>query len=184
MKKLLALLFMLALASCPVMADEQPVIQPSPGDVQLGTLHALNNVTAIAEGHTLALCGCGMEFEVTDASPKLEMNGTTFYCCSQACHDHASKASAEESATSMAEWQKVFSGKGTLTNAAMVDGKNMATCACGQTFEVTSKSPCVAENGMKMSACCDGCANHVIKTTPEERSAMMKKVMKTAAMTK
>jgi len=182
--KPLLLVLLFGVMTLPVTADDHPVIQAAADDVQLGTLHALNNVIAVSEGHKTALCGCGKEFEVTDATPTMDMAGTTFYCCSQECHDHAAKATAEESAKGMADWQKSFVGKGMLTNAAMVDGKNMATCACGQAFEVTAKSPCVAENGMKMSACCDGCASHVAKAAPEERAAMMNKVMKTAAMTK
>lgn len=182
MKTLLGFMLTLALVALPALAGDEAMIQPAANDVQLGTLHALNNVYTVKDGHQTALCGCGKEFEVTEATPKMDANGMTFYCCSQECHEHAMKSTPEEMAAGMKEWQKAFSGKEMLSNAMLTDGKQMATCACGQTFEVNANSPCVVENGMKMSACCGGCAEHVMKAAPEERGAMMKKVMKTASL--
>ena len=60
MKKIIVLL-MLALIALPVMAEDQAIVQPAADDVQLGTLHALNNVYAVKDERKTALCACGKE---------------------------------------------------------------------------------------------------------------------------
>jgi predicted peroxiredoxin len=47
-------------------------------------------------GKTWAKCGCGKEFEVTDKSLAVVENGVTMFCCTQACHEIASKMGSSE----------------------------------------------------------------------------------------
>lgn len=181
MKKVLGLLLMLALVALSAFAgEESATVKPAATDVQMGTLmHAMDNVTVIKEGHKTALCGCGKEFEVSDKTPKMDANGMTMYCCTPECHEHAMAMKPEEMAAGMMEWQKMFSAKEMASNVMMVDGKKMATCACGQKFEMTDKTCCVVENGMKVNTCCNGCAEHMMKASAEERMGMMQKAMYT-----
>lgn len=180
MKRTMGMLLVMVVTALPLLAEDHAMVKPSATDVQLGTLmHAMNNVVAVKDGHKTALCGCGKEFEVTEATPKMDANGMTFYCCGPECHEHAMKSSPEESAKGMAEWQKAFAAKELVSNEMMKDGKKMATCACGQTFEVTDKTCCVVEDGMKLSTCCNGCAEHVMKAGAEERHGMLQKAMYT-----
>ncbi len=176
MKKIIVLL-MLALLALPVMAEDQAIVQPAADDVQLGTLHALNNVYAVKDEHKTALCACGKEFEVTAETASMNIHGLTMYACGPECAAKMKYASAEEMIKAIMDWEKSFAAKEMASNCMMQDGKKMATCACGGTFEVGVKTPCVVENGMKLNACCDGCAEHVMKASPEERAGMMKKAM-------
>lgn len=176
MKKIMILLVFVMIA-LPVMAEDQAIVQPAADDVQMGTLHPLNNVYAVKDEHKTALCCCGKEFEVTAETASTNIHGLTMYSCGPECATKMKSASAEEMIKAITEWEKSFGAKEMATNVMMQDGKKMATCACGGTFEVGTKTPCVVENGMKLNACCDGCAEHVMKASSEERSAMMKKAM-------
>lgn len=180
MKKTLGLLLFLGLAVVSAQADDHALVKPAADDVELGTLHTMNNVFAVKEEHKSALCTCGKEFEVTSASASVDIHGLTLYSCSQQCAEKMKGSSAEEMIKAIMDWERSFAAKEMASNCIMQDGKKMATCACGGTFEVGAKTPCVVENGMKLSTCCEGCAEHVMKSSPEERAAMMKKAMYTA----
>lgn len=180
MKKINCLLLMLAFVSLPVMADDHAMVKPAASDVELGTLHAMNNVYAVKEEQKTALCGCGKEFEVTAKTASIDIHGLTMYACGPECESKLKNASAEEMIQVLMTLEKEFAAKEMMTNCTLKDGKKMATCACGGVFEVGAKTPCVMENGMKLSACCEGCAEHVIKASPEERASMMKKAMYTS----
>lgn len=179
MKNIVGLLIMLVLAVLPVLADDNAMVQPSSSDVELGTLHALNNVYAVKDEHKTAMCCCGKEFEVTAETASMNIHGLTMYSCGPECASKMKNASAEEMIKAIMAWEKSFAGKEMASNCRMQDGKKMATCACGSVFEVGAKTPCVVENGVKLNTCCEGCAEHVMKASPEERAGMMNKALYT-----
>ena len=86
------------------------------------------------------------------------------------------QASAEDMMKAVSGIESKMGTAHMVTNEFEKDGKHMATCACGTEFEITDKTTCVVADGMKMSACCDGCAQHVMKASAEDRHAMMTKV--------
>ena len=182
MKKALGTLLMLAIIALPAFAGEghdHGTVKAASDDVQMGTMHTMNNVYMSKDGKKMAMCGCGAEFEVSDKTASMDMHGMTMYACGPECAEHMKTATAEEMAAGMDAWQTKFAAKEMMSNAMMKDGHNMATCACGQSFEVTASTPCVVEDGMKMNACCAGCAEHVMKASAEERHGMMMKAMHT-----
>jgi hypothetical protein len=182
MKKALGLLLMVALVALPALAgDEASMVKAGADDVHMGTVHMLNNVVADHDGHRMAVCGCGKEFEVTADSPSMDIHGMTIYACGPECAEHMKSAGAEDMMKAVSGIESKMQTAHMVTNEFDKDGKHMATCACGTEFEVTSKTSCVMADGMKLNACCDGCAGHVLKASAEERHGMMMKQMKNAA---
>ncbi|MCB9358001.1 MAG: hypothetical protein H6508_06210 [Calditrichaeota bacterium] len=185
MNKVFSLMLVLALVALPVLAADEhghTMAKPEMGEVHLATVHMLNNVTSDHDGHKMAHCACGADFEVTDKSPSVELMGGTYYLCGDACAEHVGAMDAEGKAGAISGLQTaMLSSEHMKSNEMMKDGKKMATCACGQTFEVTKDTPEVVADGMRMDACCAGCAEHVMKAAPGERAAMMKKTMHTEA---
>jgi hypothetical protein len=176
MKKALGLLLMIALVALPALAgDEAAMVKPAADDVHMGTMHVMNNVIAEHDGHKTALCGCGKEFEVTAESPAHNIHGMTLYACGPDCGEMMKKASAEEMMKNVMGLEEKLITANLATNEFEKDGKHMATCACGTEFEMSAKTPCLVADGMKMNACCDGCAEHVMKASAEERHGMMAK---------
>lgn len=51
--------------------------------------------------NTIAVCGCGMVFMTDEDTPYLEVNGKSYACCTEQCHEMAS--AAPEKAAEMAE---------------------------------------------------------------------------------
>jgi hypothetical protein len=49
------------------------------------------NVVAITEDGTKAVCGCGMEFSITDKTTYIHADGDSYACCGEECHKMASK---------------------------------------------------------------------------------------------
>lgn len=183
MKHFIALLMLLALATAGWAEDQaisKATMNEATGEVSLASMHAINNVVSVKDGKQTALCGCGMEFEVTASTPVVDANGMTFYCCGPGCHEHVAKATPEEAHAGMAAWQKLMDAKSLSCNTATMDGKQMAKCACGMDFEVKAGCHYVLMDGMKVYTCCDGCAKHVCSATAEERTKMLQKALHTA----
>lgn len=182
MKKALGVLLMIALVALPALAgDEAAMVKPAADDVQMGTVHMANNVVAEKEGHKMAVCGCGKEFEVTAESPSMDVHGMTLYACGPECAEHMKAASADDVIKAVSGIEEKLMTANLMTNTFEKEGKQMATCACGTEFEMSAKTSCVVADGMKLNACCDGCATHVMKASAEERHGMMMKQMKTAS---
>jgi hypothetical protein len=121
----------------------------------------LNNVVSVdADGNKTALCGCGMEFKVSDKTPSMNVDGMTVYACSDGCAATMSGMDKKMMDGKIGELKMaVAENKGLATNAAMMDGKMTATCPCGMSVEVNDKTPFVVENGVKVYTCCDDCLN-------------------------
>ena len=49
------------------------------------------NVVAITEDGTKAVCGCGMEFSITDKTGYIQSDGKSYACCGEKCHKMAAK---------------------------------------------------------------------------------------------
>lgn len=181
MKKLLILMLALTVAALPALAGEghdHAIVKPAADDVQLGTLHVANNVVSLHDGQKTALCACGSNFDVTEKSPSFSFDGGTYFLCGEGCKAKIEGMDEETKAGAVPGLQKaVLTSEHLMSNEMIKDGKKMATCACGQTFEVKTETPRVIADGMCMDACCGGCAQHVLKASAEERAAMMKKVM-------
>ena len=142
----------------------------------------LNNVVKMdAAGKRTALCCCGYEFTVTDNAPTLDHDGILFYMCGEGCKEMAMKATPDESAKTMEAWWKKYDGVKLADNTYAKDGKTMATCACGANFTVTDKTPYLAENGLKLYLCGEGCAEHFRAMTATERLTPERKFVKPAA---
>ncbi len=185
MRKALGMLLMLAMIALPAFAGEghdhsADAVKTASGEVQMGTMHAMNNVYMSKDGKKMAMCGCGKEFEVTDKTASTDVHGMTMYACGPDCAEKMKTATAEEMAAGMDAWHKKFAAKEMASNVTVKDGHPIATCACGQSFEVNAETPYIVEDGMKMHACCAGCANHVMKASAEERHGMMIKAMHTS----
>ncbi|MBI5059467.1 hypothetical protein HZB60_06770 [candidate division KSB1 bacterium] len=141
----------------------------------LTTVKPGNNVFKMTTtGERTGLCGCTKEFPVSDKSPSLSAEGTDMYCCSPECHDHASKATKEESTAMMATWKKAWDLKvpDLWANAKEVEdkeGTKMATCACGKKFTVETKTPVILENGVALYCCSDACHTQLTKMSALDR---------------
>lgn len=142
----------------------------------------LNNVVGVdADGNKTALCGCGMEFTVTDNSPSITADGMTVYACSEECASKLSGMDDRKRAGKIGELKTACEmHKNLATNAAMMDGKLMADCPCGKHFEVTDHSPYVVENGVKMYVCGNACVAGFSTADKDKRE---KAQMKTRMMT-
>jgi hypothetical protein len=133
----------------------------------------LNNVVRIgADGKRTALCCCGHEFTVSDKSPSLTHDGTSFAMCGEACKEAASAASPKETAMTMAAWRAKFDKTPFATNAVSAGGKTTAFCGCGEVFAVTDRSPVIVENGVKLYCCGEACHEHLLKMSASERLAL------------
>lgn len=133
----------------------------------------LNNVVRVAaDGQRTALCCCGKEFTVSDSSPTMIHDGTTFFMCSDACKAAAVAATPQEAAKTMSEWHAKYAKESLATNAVARDGKTTAVCGCGKTFTVTEQSPAVEENGTRLYCCSEACHEHLMKMSAAERMAV------------
>ncbi|MBK6910614.1 MAG: hypothetical protein IPK53_14115 [bacterium] len=178
MNRILVLVALLAALTSATMADDHALVKPAADDVLLGTLHVMNNVVEVKDGHSLAHCACGANFEVTDKSPHVELEGGTYFLCGEQCLSTVGSMDDAAKKSAIGSLQKAMVTEQHMhSNMQLKDGKKVGTCACQGEFEVGSATPMVLENGMLMGACCDGCASHVAKAKPEERAAMMQKVM-------
>jgi YHS domain-containing protein len=62
-----------------------PVIEKNLAEIRTAQ-HISGNVYAVdTEGNNVALCACGVEMKVTDASVKREFNGEAYYFCCEGC---------------------------------------------------------------------------------------------------
>ncbi len=130
----------------------------------------VNNVVKMdTDGHRTALCCCKMEVPVTDKSPTLDHDGTTFYMCSEACKNMAMKASKEEMGKMMADWHEKYATYVLPTNTFVKDGKLLAKCGCGKEFELTDESPRVIENGHATYLCSQACYEGFTKMSAADR---------------
>jgi hypothetical protein len=133
----------------------------------------LNNVVRVAaDGKRTALCCCGHEFAVTDKSPTMSHDGTSFFMCGEACKAAALAATPQEAAKTMAEWRAKFDKAPLATNAVSAGGKTTAVCGCGAAFTVTDRSPVIVENGVKLYCCGDACHEHLLKMSAGDRMAL------------
>jgi YHS domain-containing protein len=146
------------------------------------TNEVLNNVVKMdAQGSRTALCCCGAEVTVADDTPTLDRNGTHFYFCGQGCRDAAEKASKAESAKTMKSWRKKFSAYKLASNAYQKDGKELATCLCGKTVEVTKSTPSISENGVTLYLCSTACKTALHGASPEDRLGKEMAMLKDAS---
>ena len=133
----------------------------------------LNNVVRVgADGKRTALCCCGHEFAVSDKSPTMSHDGTSFYMCGEACKAAAVAATPQETAKTMAGWRAKFDQTSFATNAVATGGKTTAVCSCGGVFAVTDQSPVIVENGVKLYCCGEACHEHLLKMSASERMAL------------
>jgi len=177
MKKILGLLMMTMLTVFPVLADDHAMVQPAADDVHLGTLYVVNNVVEVKDGHSTAHCACGANFDVTEKSAHVAIDGGTYYLCSEQCASTVAAMDETAKKSAIGSLQKALMTESHMqSNISTKDGKKMATCACGTEFEFGASTPILMENGMRMCACCDGCAKHVKAAEPAQRAAMMQKV--------
>ena len=133
----------------------------------------LNNVVRVgADGKRTALCCCGHEFAVSDKSPTMPHDGTSFYMCGEACKAAAVAATPQETAKTMTAWRAKFDKAPFATNAVSAGGKMTAVCGCGEVFAVTDQSPVIVENGVKLYCCGEACHEHLLKMSASERMAL------------
>jgi ribosomal protein L24E len=133
-------------------------------------IDALNNVvTTNVDTSRIALCLCGKEFNVTAGTPIVEYSGTNLFLSSQECMDKFGASNDEEQAASYDQWKKQFSSQKLLSNARMERGHEMATCCCGKTFEVNSRTLAVVENGLVVHFCSKACSARMRATPPADR---------------
>ena len=133
----------------------------------------LNNVVRVgADGKRTALCCCGHEFAVSDKSPTMLHDGTSFYMCGEACKAAAGAATPQETAKTMTAWRAKFDQTSFATNAVSTGGKTTAVCGCGEVFAVTDQSPVIVENGVKLYCCGEACHEHLLKMSASERMAL------------
>jgi len=153
---------------------------PHPASATTATTHAertgstpLNNVVRVADdGKRTALCCCGHEFTVTDKSPTMSHDGTTFFMCGDACKAAAVAATPQESAKTLADWRAKFDQEPLPTNAVAKGGRTTAVCGCGKVFTVTEQSPVIVENGARLYCCGEACHEHLLKLPAAERMAL------------
>ncbi len=147
-----------------------PVLKPRP-EVQ-----PINNISNVeADKSLIAVCVCGTKFKVTDKALSIKNGETLLYCCSKECHEKALTMSETEKKAALENWSTSFSALKFATNVSAKDGKNMAVCGCGKTFECTEKSPVLWENGMKVCCCSDACHASMLKMSEADRlSATLK----------
>ena len=131
MKKVLGLMLMVALVALPALAGDDAMVKPASDDVQMATMHMANNVVSEHDGHKMAICGCGKEFEVTKDSPSMDIHGMTLYACGPECAEHMKGASAEDMMKAVSGIESKMGTAHMVTNEFEKDGKHMATCACG-----------------------------------------------------
>ncbi len=137
----------------------------------------LNNVTKVGpDGKRTALCRCGHEFAVSEKSPSMSHDGTTFFMCGEACRAAATAATPQEAAKTMAEWHAKFEKTPLATNAVAKGGRTTAVCGCGAVFPVTDQSPVIVENGMKLYCCGEACHEKLLKMSAGERLTLETKV--------
>lgn len=182
MTAVLALVAVAALAGPPPKGEKPPEGGPEmkggPGEHHGPGLHrTLNNITKVTGAAKTALCVCGMEVKVTDKTPVFEHRGMTIYTCSEGCRDKLAKATPDEMRPIMGPFHEKFRAVKYATNEVEKGGKNVATCACGMTFDVTEQSPSITENGVRMFCCSPGCAEHLLKMPAAERAAAEAKVV-------
>ena len=137
----------------------------------------LNNVVRLAaDGTRTALCCCGSEFTVTDQTPTMDHNGTTFFMCSAGCKEASASATPQATAKTMAAWKAKFAKENLATNAVTEKGVTTAICGCGKSFTVSAKTPVVTENGVKMYCCSPACHDKVAGMSTGDRMAMESKI--------
>jgi hypothetical protein len=184
MRKALVTLLGVALVCSLVFADEGKTEAKTEKKMSSkNKSEILNNVVKMdKDGNLTAVCGCGMEFTVTDPTLAIKNGDMTMYCHNQMCHDAAAKMSKEESDKMMKDWHKKYMTYKLADNTFMKDGKKMATCLCGKTLDVTKSTPHIRENGVNMYLCSDACASQLHGMSDADRLGAEKKVAM-AAMT-
>jgi len=146
-----------------------------------GERHVLNNVVRMtADGKMTALCCCGKEFTVADNSPTMKHGDATFYLCSDACKAKMDKATPTQVDQTMSTWHRKYKGMKLTSNAVTKDGRKVATCLCGKTFNVTKATESISENGVVVYVCSDACAANMHNMSPADRLAKEKEIVANA----
>ena len=183
--------FCVFLTACVTVADAAGNNQPAGSSIEAGgsglrpspaktatpprlmkphNIDALNNVVTMAlDGSRTALCICGKTLAVTAGTQSISHDGTAFYLCSTDCANMAGKRSERDWDAAVADWRAMFAATKFLSNARMMKGREMATCLCGKIFEVDSRTPAVAENGLVVHCCSAACDAKFRAAAPEGR---------------
>lgn len=171
MNKLLTLLLAVTVVSTLSNAEgkkpETPSLNPH---VHAVTTEHLNNVIQLdADGHRTALCGCGMQFQVTNDQLSVQNGDETIYCCSEACHHSNLAMPNADRMQKISDLNEKLSHSISVTNTAIKDGRTVATCLCGKEFEVTDQTPRVSENGVTLNLCGEACTTGLHKMSAADR---------------
>jgi YHS domain-containing protein len=186
MRKVLITLLSALLVCSVVFAQEGKTEgKPAKKPVDKAKMEVMNNVTKMdKDGARTALCLCGKEVSVADNTPTYEKDGTTYYLCSDACKDKATKASKADLDQMMREWRKKFKEAKVVNNVFMKEGKPWANCVCGKVFEVNSiTTPKMQENGVAVYLCSDACKTQMHTMTAADRMGKEKAIIASAAAT-
>lgn len=146
----------------------------------VGLLLATGSVAFAGEtgtANTLAVCGCGKVFTPGENTKQITVDGKTFACCSEACHEKASQnpemaaKMAQANLAKLTDKSRVDLSVGNVV--AVTDEGTRAVCGCGKHFTVGESTPFLKVDGDSY-ACCGEACHKMAKKNPEAAVKKMK----------
>jgi heterodisulfide reductase subunit B len=131
--------------------------------------------------NTVAVCGCGKVF-TPDANTKyFEQGGKSYACCTDACHQMASKDPAAAAAMSekltAAKMNQLTHTKMAVANVTAVTEKGTkAMCGCGKAFTIDETTEYLKVDG-ESYACCTHACHEMASKDPAGSAKMAREQM-------
>ncbi len=118
------------------------------------------NIIKVSDDQETALCACGMQVKVTDATPAVEVDGESYYVCSEGCKTKFSENISTMKAALDNKVLKARIDNGMMGNVYKVNdsGEMVAKCACG--MDVTASDTAISRvyDGQTYYLCGEHCA--------------------------
>ncbi len=118
------------------------------------------NIIKVSDDQETALCACGMQVKVTDATPAVEVDGEFYYVCSDGCKTKFSENSSTMKTDLDKKVLKAKIDNGMMGNVFKVkdSGELVAKCACGMDVAVNDSTVSRVYDGHTYYLCGEHCA--------------------------
>lgn len=110
----------------------------------------------------LAVCGCGKVFVPSATTKYVTYQGKRYACCTDACHEMASKdpaaaAKMSEKMTAQTLAQLSHLNLGVANVIAVTEKGTKAICGCGKQFYIDETTEYLKHNGKSYACCTHAC---------------------------
>jgi hypothetical protein len=134
-----------------------------------------------AASNTVAVCGCGMVFTPGADTKYIEYEGHKYACCTDGCHEMASKDPAAAAKMSQAAMDKMMTlshmKMGVANVVSVTEQGTQAMCGCGKKFAVDATTEYLKVDG-ESYACCSHACHEMASKDPAACAAAAKTNMK------